>query len=94
MKPLKPSMKEKKRYLLITGKDLEKNIPYSIMDFIGRLGMAQTCLQFIECKKERAIISINRKMIDHVKGAIALWPDKMFVEKVSGTLQGLKGKKA
>ena len=93
MKPLKPSMKEKKRYLLVRGKELDKNIPKAIREFIGTLGMARTALHFIECQKERAIICINRKMLDHIKGAIALWPDKMFVDKVSGTLKGLRGKK-
>lgn len=87
MKPLKPSMREKKRYLKLSGsiKDVEE----AILDFAGVLGMAKINLNFI--KKD--IISINREALDLVRGSFAVWPKKILVEKVSGTLKGLKGKK-
>jgi len=90
MKPLKPSMREKKRYLLIKGKELKKSIPKAIKEFIGTLGVAKSSPRFIELKKDKAILSINRKSLDHVRAAIALWPDKIIIERVSGTLKGLK----
>jgi len=92
MKSLKPSMKENKRYLLIRGKNLKSNIEKSILDFIGVLGMSKTGLNWIKTSKDSAIISINRGSVNHVRASFAVWPEKMSVEKVSGTLKGL-GKK-
>ncbi len=89
MKSLKPSMRERKRYLLIEGKDLKKNIEKAIFDFVGILGMAKTNLEFIKEKKDSAIISINREMVNSVRASLCIWPKKMTVKKVSGTLKGL-----
>jgi len=93
MKPLKPSMRERKRYLLVSGKNLKENIPKSIKDFIGVLGMSKTSLSFIKSDKEFAIISINREMLDSVRASLCVWPEKMIVKKVSGTIKGLGVKK-
>jgi len=41
MKPLIPSHKEKKRYLLLRGKDLKKNVSVAIKEFIGVLGFSE-----------------------------------------------------
>lgn len=89
MKPLKPSMRENKRYLLVEGKELRKNIEKSILDFIGVLGMSKTGLQFIKEKDNSAVISVNREMVDSIRAALCVWPKKMEVKKVSGTLKGL-----
>ena len=89
MKPLKPSAREKKRYLLIRGKNLKKNIEKAILEFIGVLGMSKTGLSFIKTGKDWAIICINRKAVDHVRASFTVWPEKMTVEKVSGTIKGL-----
>ena len=88
MKPLKPSVREKKRYLQVKGavKDVEK----SILEGIGVLGMSKTSLKFIKSGKDNTIISINRETIDAVRASFALWPKKINVVKVSGTLKGLK----
>lgn len=90
MKPLKPSMKENKRYLLVRGKDLRKNIPKAIHDFIGVLGMSKMSLSFIKLERDSAVISINREMLDQVRASLCIWPEKMEVLRVSGTLKGLK----
>ncbi|MEK6757742.1 MAG: hypothetical protein AABX88_01310 [Nanoarchaeota archaeon] len=90
MKALKPSMREKKRYLLVHGKNLKENIPEAILEFIGVLGMSKTALQFIKTGKDSAIISVNRGAVDHVRASLAVWPEKMCVKKVSGTLKGLR----
>lgn len=93
MKPLKPSIKERKRYLLVRGKNLKVNIPKAIHDFIGVLGMSKIALNFIkfECPevKDSVVISINRQMLDSVRASLCVWSEKMSVEKVSGTLKGL-----
>ncbi len=89
MKSLKPSMRENKRYLLVKGKNLKENIEKAILDFIGVLGMSKTGLGFIKSRKDSAIISINREMVDSVRASLCVWPEKMAVERVSGTLRGL-----
>jgi len=89
MKALKPSAREKKRYLLVRGKNLKENIPKAVKDFIGVLGMSETSLNTIKFGKDWAIISVNRKGVDKIRASLAVWPDKMEVEKVSGTLKGL-----
>ena len=62
MKPLKPSHREKKRYLLIKGKDTsKKNIEESILEFLGVFGYAEVCPQFIKTGKTKTILCINRK---------------------------------
>ena len=89
MKPLKPSMREKKRYLKIIGENLDKNIEKAILEFIGSLGYAKASPKFIKKNKTSAILSVNRQSLDHVRASFALYPDKISVEKVSGTLKGL-----
>ena len=89
MKPLKPSMREKKRYLLVNGKNLKENIPKAIHDFIGVLGMSKVSLSFIKSGEGFAVISVNRKMLDLVRASLVIWPEKISVEKVSGTIKGL-----
>ena len=92
MKSLKPSMREKKRYLLINGKNLKHNIEKSILDFIGVLGMSKTGLSFIKTEKDSAVISVNREALNNVRASLCVWPEKMVVERVSGTLRGLREK--
>ncbi|MBM3228471.1 hypothetical protein FJZ20_01100 [Candidatus Pacearchaeota archaeon] len=87
MKALKPSSREKKRYLLVRGKI--KDIEKCVLDGIGILGMSKTALRFITIKGEKAIISMNREAVDSVRACFAIWPEKIEVERVSGTLKGL-----
>ena len=89
MKPLKPSIREKKRYLLVMGKNLKTNIPKAIQEFIGTLGMSKTSLSFIKYENDFVVISINREMLDKVRASLCVWPEKMEVKKVSGTIKGL-----
>jgi len=92
MKPLKPSMREKKRYLLVKGKDPKENIEKALKDFLGVLGMSKLGLGWIKTTKESAIISINRKMVDNVRASLVVWPEKLTVIRLSGTLKGLEKK--
>ena len=87
MKPLKPSMREKKRYLLVKGKigDIEK----AVLEGIGVLGMSKTGLGWIKSDKKSAIVSINREAVNSVRACFAIWPKELIVQKVSGTLKGL-----
>jgi len=87
MKSLKPSMRENKRYLLVKGSvnDVEK----AILEFAGILGMSKTGLGFVKSTKDSAIICINREAVDLVRASFVVWPKKIEVEKVSGTLKKL-----
>ena len=89
LKPLKPSMKENKRYLLVKGKNLKGNIEKAILEFIGILGMSKTGLGFIRSGKDSAVISINRESLNNVRASFSVFKDKITVEKVSGTLKSL-----
>ena len=89
MKPLKPSAREKKRYLLVRGKNLKANVEKAILDFVGVLGMSKCGLSWIKGGRNSAVICVNREMVDSVRASLCVWPEKMEVEKVSGTLKGL-----
>ncbi len=89
MKALVPSHKENKRYLIISGKDLKKNIEKAIIEFSGAKGLSKCGLSFIDIKENSAIVSINREAVDLIRASLVVFPEKMEVLKVSGTLKGL-----
>ena len=89
MKPLKPSIRENKRYLLVKGKNLKENIEKAILEFVGVLGLSKCGLSFIKNEKDSTVISINREAVDSVRASLCVYPEKMEVRKVSGTLRGL-----
>ena len=92
MKALRPASREKKRYLLLEGKDLRKNVEKSIFDFIGVFGYSKTGLEWIKQKGDNGILSINREMLDSIRACFGAWPEKIEVKKVSGTLKSLSDK--
>ena len=87
MKPLKPSMREKKRYLLVKGKI--KDIERAVFEGMGVLGISKTGLNWIKSDKKITVISVNRGAVDSVRACFAIWPEELIVQKVSGTLRGL-----
>ncbi len=89
MKALKPSMKENKRYLLVKGVGPKENVEKAILEFCGILGYSKASPNLIKSSKDYAIFSVNREALNEVRAAICVWPKKMFVERVSGTLKGL-----
>jgi len=90
LKSLRPSMRENKRYLLVEGKNLRKNIEVAILEFIGILGMSKVGLEFIKENQDSAIIGINREMVDSVRASLCVFSEKIEVKKVSGTLKSLR----
>ena len=88
MKALLPSHRENKRYLLLEGKNLKKNVEKAILEYTGTLGMSKCGLSFIKDN----IICVNRKAIDLVKASFAIFPEKIQVLRISGTLKGLSKK--
>ena len=91
MKALKPASREKKRYLLIRGNDLKKNVEGAVKDFAGALGLAEASMNWIECEGNSGILCVNRKAVDKVRASLCVWPERIEITKVSGTLKGLRG---
>lgn len=93
MKSLIPSQRENKRYLLLKGKNLKRNVYNSVFQYIGTLGMSEASLQWIFLEGESGVISINRESLDKVRASFCLYKDRIEVIRVSGTLKGLKNEK-
>ena len=85
LKPLKPSMREKKRYLLLSGKFTRKEVENAIMKYVGILGYSKASPTWISGK----ILAINRSEINSVRGSFVLTKG-ISVSKVSGTLKSLR----
>lgn len=90
MKAFIPSHKENKRYLLIRGDNLKKNMPKLIKEFIGILGAAEASPRWVSVDSKKGILSINRKMLDKVRSSFAISEKDIEIIKVSGTLASLK----
>lgn len=90
MKPLKPSHREKKRYLLMKGKDSNKeNIDEAILDYVGALGLAEASPKMIRNFEGKIILSINRQMLDKVRASFLMSGKDLKIERVSGSLKKL-----
>ena len=90
MKALKPSHREKKRYLLISGKDANsKDIEEAILKFIGVLGYAKASPMFVKLEKPRVgkiVISINRSELEKVRASFVLFGKDIRIERVAGSI--------
>ena len=91
MKPLKPSHREKKRYLLIKGKDAnQKNIEEVILEFVGVLGWAEASPQVVKSEKNSIILTINRKSLEKIRTSFIMSKKDLQIVKVSGAIGNLK----
>ena len=91
MKALKPSHKEKKRYLLVKGKNVnKKNIEDAILEFIGVLGYAESSPHFIKDQIGEIILAINRKSLDKVRTSLLMSNKDLNIVKVGGNLKKVK----
>lgn len=91
MKPLKPSHREKKRYLLIKGKQADKkNIEEAILEFIGVLGFAEASPQIIKFSNEKIILAVNRQSLNKVRASFLMTGKDLCIVKVSGSVKKLK----
>ena len=94
MKPLKPSHREHKRYLLLSGKDLSnKDIDDAILRFVGILGYAKASPQVVKDAHNkfgnRIILAVNRSELDKVKAGLVLSGKDIHVDRVSGIINKL-----
>ena len=85
---LKPSARDKRRYFLVKGSS-NKKIEEAILDYIGVLGFAKSAYMIVKKERSDIIGSCLVKSLDDVRAGLALAGIK--IEKVSGTLKGLKG---
>ena len=100
IKPLLPSLKERKRYLLYRinkAKTLDKEILYKmIKEFLGVLGMSKAGVMILNNDGDSGIIRVNHNYVDEVKVALALINNyngnelKIETIKVSGVINKLK----
>lgn len=84
MKPIKPSAKERKRYILFKLKsdkevekgDVQKLVIQAGLQFLGELGMARSGLQFLPETWNKTnmtgIIRTGHKFVNETKAALAL----------------------
>ena len=86
LKPLKPSMKENKRYLLLKGSFSKEDAENAILRYIGVLGYAKAAPVWISGN----ILAVNRKEVDKVRASFAISDKNIEVIKVSGTIKGLR----
>ena len=93
MKALKPSHREHKRYLLLSGKDAnQKMIEESILAFIGILGYAKASPQIVKMQRDignKMVLAVNRKELDKIKASFVLSGKDIKIEKISGVLNKL-----
>lgn len=88
MKSLKPTMREKKRYLYVQG--AVSDVEEALYDGIGVLGVSKAGFSKVKSGKDFLVIAVNREAVDSVRACFAIWPKEITVKKVSGTLKGLK----
>jgi RNase P/RNase MRP subunit POP5 len=91
MKKLKPSHREKKRYLLIKGEDSNKNtIDKAILEYIGILGYSKASPEVIKNDEKGLILAVNRKSLNEILAAFQMSGKKIEVIKISGSVKKLK----
>ena len=86
---LKPSARDKRRYFLV-GASNEK-VEKAILEYIGVLGFAKSAYMKVNSKdfSGKLVGSCLVKSLEDVRASLAFVGIR--IEKVSGTLKGLKG---
>ena len=88
MKPLKPSHKEKKRYLLIKGRDASRKIIEEvILEFVGVLGFAEASPQVVKSSRGQIVLAINRGSLDKIRTSFLMSKKDLEIVRVSGTIR-------
>ena len=87
---LKPSARDKRRYFLVNASNAD--VENAILDYVGILGFARSSyLKVVTSEFSGKLVgSCLVKSLSEVRASLAL--AGISVEKVSGTLKGLKGK--
>tara|TARA_Y100000310_G_scaffold345858_1_gene471595 strand:- start:22134 stop:22565 length:432 start_codon:yes stop_codon:yes gene_type:complete len=89
-KPVIPSLREKKRYLVfevvskgkVSFKQMYDSLNNALLGFLGQFGMAKAGVMIMEDKwdvnEQKGIIKLDNKSVDSVKSGL------MFVNKIDG----------
>jgi RNase P/RNase MRP subunit POP5 len=100
LKPIKPSLKERKRYAVIEVKadapvsqdDIIDTINKVCLDFMGILGLGKAGVLILrnQISGDKVVIKVNNRYVDHLKSAL------MLVTKIGGararlTVTGVSG---
>lgn len=87
---LRPSARDKRRYFLVRASNVK--VENAILDYIGVLGFAKSAYLRVVTKEFPGMLvgSCLVKSLDEVRAGLAL--AGIRIERVSGTLKGLKGK--
>jgi ribonuclease P/MRP protein subunit POP5 len=87
IKPILPSLREKKRYLVyevigndnLTAEEIEKSIKSSYLTSFGEVELGNAGLIFLNKqfnkKKQKGIIRVNNKCVDNLRYSLALIKD-------------------
>jgi RNase P/RNase MRP subunit POP5 len=90
MKILRSSHREKKRYLLLQGKDADKkNIEEAILQALGILGFAQASPQVIKFGRDFLVLAINRESINKIRTSFLISDKDIQIAKVAGSIKKL-----
>ncbi|HLC53183.1 MAG TPA: hypothetical protein VJK03_01450 [Candidatus Nanoarchaeia archaeon] len=87
----RPSLRMKKRYLLIEAPS-EEAIERVLLEALGTLGVAAAMPLFVHPRKPlfgKYIVAVERAALTAVRAACELCPEKISILRVSGTLHGL-----
>ncbi len=87
---LRPSARDKRRYFLVRASNAE--VEDAILDYVGVLGFAKSAYVKVNTKEFPGMLvgSCLVKSLDEVRAGLVL--AGISIEKVSGTLKGLRGK--
>ncbi len=87
---LKPSARDKRRYFLVKASNTK--VESAILEYIGMLGFAKSAYMKVDTRNFSGWLvgSCLVKSLEDVRAALAL--AGIRIEKVSGTLKGLRGK--
>tara|TARA_Y100000310_G_C20327665_1_gene643749 strand:- start:242 stop:595 length:354 start_codon:yes stop_codon:yes gene_type:complete len=87
-KVLRPTLREKKRYLVYDANYFGKKVPSSggvkrainesVLNFLGELGFGEAGALFVKGSAKKGVLRVDRKYVDHVKTGL------MLVKKVDG----------
>ena len=82
LKPILPSLKEKKRYLSVeiispdkfSAEEVKKSVEKSCLEFLGTLDAGKAGILFLsdKFKNNRGIVKTGHKYVDKVRSALAL----------------------
>ena len=92
IKPLSPSLKEKKRYLIyeitikekITKNKATNTLKSAIKRYLGELGLAKAGVLYLDYKNNKGILRVNNKEVNNVKAALSLI-DNMIIKTIYTT---------